>query len=287
MNFVYAPELAQFIQILILGGILSVVVMYSVELFKNIITTDKTYIFSIICFVISFAFAVFWAKTFAEQTIGFNLSLWLGLFLWLGANGFFKFLEKSDSFLGKTVKSYSDYLAEKNIFASVDEVDQFKSEIAQLKEENNVLLQQNNVKDAQIELLKKQLEDCKAEEKIDDSGEKLSEHFKKSEFMCQCEGRYCDGYPDEISQNLIDILEAVREKYGKPIIITSGLRCERHNAEVGGVDGSRHIYGKAADFWFEGMDKNAVIAYMQTLPNYQYAYTNESNMKYAVHIGVY
>jgi hypothetical protein len=34
------------------------------------------------------------------------------------------------------------------------------------------------------------------------------------------------------------------------------------------------------------MDKQAVIAYCKTLPGYNYAYTNNSNMLYAVHIDV-
>lgn len=33
----------------------------------------------------------------------------------------------------------------------------------------------------------------------------------------------------------------VRNDYGKPIRINSGVRCEKYNKEVGGVDGSEHV----------------------------------------------
>lgn len=34
---------------------------------------------------------------------------------------------------------------------------------------------------------------------------------------------------------------------GQPLVITSGFRCLAHNREVGGVPGSPHTEGKAAD----------------------------------------
>lgn len=43
------------------------------------------------------------------------------------------------------------------------------------------------------------------------------------------------------------ILTPTRYKYGKPIIVTSGYRCEELNKKVGGVKNSQHLYGCAAD----------------------------------------
>ena len=71
-------------------------------------------------------------------------------------------------------------------------------------------------------------------------------YFKKQEFACKC-GKYCDGYPAEIDMNMVKIADQIREKIGKPITINSGLRCKTHNANVGGVSNSQHIYGNAAD----------------------------------------
>lgn len=71
---------------------------------------------------------------------------------------------------------------------------------------------------------------------------KLSEHFDSEEFACKCGCGY-----DDIDQNLINVLERLRELAGFPLVISSGCRCPEHNAEVGGVSNSQHVFGKAAD----------------------------------------
>lgn len=43
------------------------------------------------------------------------------------------------------------------------------------------------------------------------------------------------------------VLDPLREAYGKPIIVTSGYRCERLNRAVGGAASSQHVKGEAAD----------------------------------------
>lgn len=43
------------------------------------------------------------------------------------------------------------------------------------------------------------------------------------------------------------ILQPLREAWGKPLIISSGYRCEELNKAVGGVANSAHLYGNAAD----------------------------------------
>ena len=72
-------------------------------------------------------------------------------------------------------------------------------------------------------------------------------HFKREEFRCKCGGKYCNGYPTEIDMDTVKIADAIRERIGKPIAVNSGIRCKTHNANVGGVSNSQHLYGKAAD----------------------------------------
>lgn len=110
-------------------------------------------------------------------------------------------------------------------------------------------------------------------------------YFKKSEFKCQCGGKYCNGYPAEMSSKLIDILEELREYFGKPITITSGLRCKKHNAEVGGVSNSQHQYGKAADIYIPGVDKAKIKAKAYEY-GAKYSYYGTAGMGEAVHINV-
>lgn len=44
-----------------------------------------------------------------------------------------------------------------------------------------------------------------------------------------------------------NILDPLRQAYGKPIIVTSGYRCERLNRLVNGSKNSQHRTGQAAD----------------------------------------
>ena len=46
---------------------------------------------------------------------------------------------------------------------------------------------------------------------------------------------------------VIEMLDQVREEYGKPIRISSGYRTEAANQKVGGVKNSSHLNGLAAD----------------------------------------
>ena len=71
-------------------------------------------------------------------------------------------------------------------------------------------------------------------------------YFKKSEFACKC-GRYCDGYPAEVDMTMVKYADAIRARLGVPVSVNSGLRCKQHNANVGGVSNSQHLYGGAAD----------------------------------------
>lgn len=74
-------------------------------------------------------------------------------------------------------------------------------------------------------------------------------YFTRSEFRCPC-GR-CGGFPVEPDELLVRVVDEIRHRAGVPITIVdsggSGIRCPEHNAEVGGVANSEHLYGRAAD----------------------------------------
>ena len=73
---------------------------------------------------------------------------------------------------------------------------------------------------------------------------KLTEHFTKEEFDCQCG---CGNGDIVISEKLVYELECVRGYYGKPMRINSGIRCLKHNRSIGSSDTSSHIKGIAVD----------------------------------------
>lgn len=93
-------------------------------------------------------------------------------------------------------------------------------------------------------------------------------YFSRSEFRCTCGGKYCNGFPVEPDEQLVRILDKVREKYGKAFSPNSSIRCPKRNAEVGGVSNSQHLYGIAADISVPGVAPKTVAAYLETLlPN--------------------
>ena len=81
--------------------------------------------------------------------------------------------------------------------------------------------------------------------------EKVTKDFKPTEFRCNC-GR-CTGYPSYMKQVELKHLQKIRTHYGKPMTITSGLRCSYENSRVGGVRNSGHTRGYAADFYMKGV----------------------------------
>lgn len=50
-----------------------------------------------------------------------------------------------------------------------------------------------------------------------------------------------------VKRELIVLLNAIRSRYGKPVVVTSGYRSPEHNEAVGGVKNSYHTLGLAAD----------------------------------------
>lgn len=65
--------------------------------------------------------------------------------------------------------------------------------------------------------------------------------FTTQEMRCQCCGA------ERMDPGFMEKLQAARDVAGIPFRINSAYRCEKHNAIVGGVSGSSHLRGCAAD----------------------------------------
>ena len=82
----------------------------------------------------------------------------------------------------------------------------------------------------------------------------MSKYFTIEE-LCHSDtanARGIDNAPtEEVKENLQalieNVLDPVREWYGKPIYVNSGYRCPELNKAVGGVDNSFHLQGYACD----------------------------------------
>ena len=93
----------------------------------------------------------------------------------------------------------------------------------------------------------------------------LSYHFHRDEFACKCGCGF-----NTVDSELITVLETIRAQFKKPVVITSGCRCFKHNTKSGGSDNSQHIYGRAADFKIEGVAPAEVARFVDELWPNQY-----------------
>lgn len=83
----------------------------------------------------------------------------------------------------------------------------------------------------------------------------MTKNFRREEFACKCACGL-----DGISPVLVDTLQRMRDDIGKPIVVNSGVRCAKHNAEVGGEPNSYHLKGMAADIRVADMKPATVAA---------------------------
>lgn len=95
-------------------------------------------------------------------------------------------------------------------------------------------------------------------------------YFSREEFRCRC-GK-CGGFPAEPERKLVQLADGVRAHFGREAQVSSGVRCRKHNAAVGGVANSRHLTGKAMDFSIPGVSGEILLAYVKAQPGVNYAY---------------
>lgn len=89
---------------------------------------------------------------------------------------------------------------------------------------------------------------------------KLSKNFTVKEFACS------DGTDTVfISLALVNLLQKIRDHFGKAVIINSAYRTEAHNKSIGGATYSQHKYGLAADIHINGVTPKEIAAYVETL----------------------
>lgn len=91
---------------------------------------------------------------------------------------------------------------------------------------------------------------------------KYFKNFKKSEFYCTCNKKYCDGYNglgEKMPMRLLMMAQYQRNYYGKPVYLSSSIRCNKRNQEVGGTSNSRHKSFRAIDKKSNGVKAKDVV----------------------------
>lgn len=107
--------------------------------------------------------------------------------------------------------------------------------------------------------------------------------FTRDEPYIACPCGRCGGFPVEPAEKLMRLADAVREDAGRPMVPTSTVRCDAHNAEVGGVPTSRHKLGHAMDFVIPGLNANQILTIVRRQEGVVYCYAIDGS---AVHMDI-
>jgi uncharacterized protein YcbK (DUF882 family) len=88
-----------------------------------------------------------------------------------------------------------------------------------------------------------------------------SEHFQDHELACPCCG------VTKVPAKTFKMLEDLRSLIGgRPVMINSGYRCQKHNGQVGGAKNSQHVKGLAVDVRVTGMLPESLANYVEQIP---------------------
>lgn len=79
-------------------------------------------------------------------------------------------------------------------------------------------------------------------------------NFTPEELACRGSGALL------IDPRALDMLQSLRNRLGRPMIVTSAYRSPAHNARVGGAPRSRHLLGIAFDIRMDNHDPQSFIA---------------------------
>lgn len=89
---------------------------------------------------------------------------------------------------------------------------------------------------------------------------RITPHFTRKELECKCG---CG--KDTVDVELAKVLNLCRLHFNKPVKVTSGNRCKKHNKAVGGKKNSLHLVSKAADIKVKDVSAKKVQSYFKSM----------------------
>ena len=84
------------------------------------------------------------------------------------------------------------------------------------------------------------------------------DYFNDPEYACDCQGKYCDGFPVPMNIDLMEKIQVLRSLVKYPVLVVSGVRCKKQNLNCDGSKYSFHQLGRAADIKCENLSVDAL-----------------------------
>ena len=86
----------------------------------------------------------------------------------------------------------------------------------------------------------------------------ITRNFTTNEMACGCCGK------SDMDDEFMRVLQSIRDEMQRPLKITSGFRCEKHNSKVSSTGKTGpHTFDKAADILISGADAMRLFAVAQ------------------------
>lgn len=83
-------------------------------------------------------------------------------------------------------------------------------------------------------------------------------NFRVKEFACK------DGSDTVLlCEETVEILQAIRNYFGEPVVINSAYRTSAYNKKVGGATNSQHVVGTACDIHIANVPPAAIASYIE------------------------
>lgn len=93
-----------------------------------------------------------------------------------------------------------------------------------------------------------------------DGDKNVSINFKVNEFKCSDNSTKV-----LICEDLVYLVQKIREHYETVVTITSGYRTFEYNKSIGGTIKSQHLKGKAVDIQVKNIQPNEVYEFCKTI----------------------
>ena len=92
----------------------------------------------------------------------------------------------------------------------------------------------------------------------------LSKNISRSECACKCGCGFdtADIETVQVVQDACDYFAAIKGVDKVVAHFNSWCRCAKHNKEEGGTPKSKHLEGRACDWWIEGVTPQALYQYL-------------------------